>query len=212
MLSPSKLDLCEEKSEKQHCNKPCNNESDKSQSLSVTSSINNHKRNRQSYSEKNQAQLTSNSAQATEKCNLISEIGSHIQNRCNEEATIETKFNSVNNRIDTQIDRCSVAKKPRDDISEMGDTGEITSKVQPWSKVPSNQKSENYQISSTEKSVLCDESSPSRLIQEDYRFVFNTTSEFWSVLISKVVPFILPKNSVSSYKTKYICHLTKLLF
>ena len=179
MLSPSKLDLYEEKSDKQDCNKPCNNESDQSQSLSVTASINNHKRNRQSYSEKSLSQLTSDSAQATDLRNLLSEVGSHIQNRCNEEATIETKFNSVNNRIDTQIDRCSVAKKPRDDISEMGDTGENNSKVQPWNKIPSNQKSENYQISSTDKSVLCDESSPNKLIPEDYRFVFDTSSKFW---------------------------------
>ena len=176
MLSPSKLNLSQEKPlpDTLRQETPCHNNSvSNSQNAAVPVSINNHKRNRQSYSEKEQINLSEDKAENIEPCVTLSETKTHLQNTSNEEMKTEPKCNSDCHKIDTQIDRCSVAKKPRDDVSEIDIAGANSSNVQVWSNTPANQSIENSPNASTVRSLTSEGVNENKFGQEDYRFVLD---------------------------------------
>ena len=172
MLSSSNLHLGEEKnvSEEHHCNTSFTKELN-SPNPAASVSINNHKRNRQSYSEKERFQSESVSAQQTETCIFLSEKKSPLEDKPSEGIIIELKDNNISDKIDTHFDRCSVAKKPRDDINEMGDTGVKTSNVPLFSQAPSNQSCDKPPNPSIENQLSSEDSSSNKYIHEDYRLV-----------------------------------------
>ena len=176
MLSPSKLNLGQEKPlhDTLRQETPCHNNSvSNGQHAAVPVSINNHKRNRQSYSEKEQTNLSEDKAENIVPCSTLSETKTHLQNTSNEEMITEPKCNSVCHKIDTQIDRCSVAKKPRDDASEKDFAGSTSSNIQVWSKTPANQSIENSPNASTARSLTSEGVNENKFGQEDYRYVSN---------------------------------------
>ena len=176
MLSPSKLNLSQEKPPPDTLRQdtPCHNNSvSNGQNSAIPVSINNHKRNRQSYSEKEQITLSEDKAENIEPCTTLSETKTHIQNNSNEEMITEPKYNSVCHKIDAQIDRCSVAKKPRDDVSEISDARANSSNIQPWIKTPTDQNIENSPNASTGKSLTSEGVNENKFGQEDYRLVLD---------------------------------------
>ena len=171
MLSPSKLDMCQEKtiSSKLHHDTASDNNCDSnSDNIAVPASINNHKRNRQSYSEKEQIHFNLDTSQAVEPCASSSKKEAYNKNISNAEITEEPRNNSVGHKIDNQIDRCSVAKKPRDDISELSSDVANSHNLKPWSQTPSNRE---FVPSSSENSLTFDEVNENKYVQEDYRLV-----------------------------------------
>ena len=169
MLPSSKLNLGEEKkfSEEQHCDKSCGKELN-SLNLAASVSINHHKRNRQSYSEKEKPPSESVTTQPTETYILPSEKGKLPSENPSERISIDIQDN-ISEKIDTQIDRCSVAKKPRDDINEMGDAGGKTSNVPPVHQAPSNLNFEKTSNFSIENRLSSEDISSNKYIHEDYR-------------------------------------------
>ena len=176
MLSPSKLNLSQEKPPPDTLRQdtPCHNNSvSNGQNSAIPVSINNHKRNRQSYSEKEQITLSEDKAENIEPCTTLSETKTHIQNTSNEEMITEPKYNSVFHKIDAQTDRCSVAKKPRDDAPEISDASANSSNIQAWSKTPTDQNIENSPNASTGISLASEGVNENKFGQEDYRLVLD---------------------------------------
>ena len=82
-------------------------------------------------------------------------------------------MHNVFSKQDAQIDRCSVAKKPRDDVSEISDARANSSNIQAWIKTPTDQNIENSQNPSTGRSLISEGVSENKFGQEDYRLVLD---------------------------------------